>query len=91
MERNRDWPEYDGSGYPDYKELNFGMRRVFISVVILIVGIVMLIVSKGDIAFILVGIAAIVIAVLLFRIARNGIKKVKEEGNEEGKSPEKPE
>ncbi len=87
MERNRDWPEYDGSGYPDYKELNFGMRRVFISVVILIVGIVMLVVSKGDIAFILVGIAAIVIAVLLFRIARKGIKEVRKEGED----PEKPE
>ncbi|MBR3397607.1 MAG: phage holin family protein [Lachnospiraceae bacterium] len=86
MERNRDWPEYDGSG-PDYKELNFGMRRVFICVVILIIGIVMLVVSKGDIAFILVGIAMIVIAGLLFRIARKGIKKAKEEGE----NPEKPE
>ena len=79
MERDKDWPEYDGPGYPDYKELQFGMRRIFICAVMLIVGVVMLVVSKGDLSFILVGIAMIVIAVLLFGIAKKGIKKAKEE------------
>lgn len=68
--------------HPDYDGMKYSMRRVSICVFMLIVGIVLIAASKGDISFILVGILFIVVAVLLFRIARKGVSSFLKEQKE---------